>query len=142
MQYWLLKSEPGAWSWDDQVRKGVEPWTGVRNYQARNNLRAMKLGDLAFFYHSVEEKRIVGIVKVVRPAYPDPTDDTGKWDVVDVQAVTAVAEPVTLDQMRREPLLSELKLLKQSRLSVVPVTAGEWKLLLKLAKVGKLPATA
>lgn len=132
MAYWLIKSEPGDWSWQDQCDVPFEPWTGVRNYQARKHLRAMAEGDLAFFYHSVDEKRIVGIVKVVRTAYPDPTDTSSSagtpkgWDCVDVAAVGPLPEPVSLAQMKADPALQDLALLKQSRLSVVPLTEAEW----------------
>lgn len=132
MRYWLVKSEPSAWSWDDQVKKGVEPWTGVRNYQAANNLRAMKKGDRAFFYHSVEEKRIVGIVEVVREAFIDPTDPAGRFVAVDVKTLRALAAPVTLADIKAEPRLAHLALLRQSRLSVLPVDADSWKLLCKM----------
>jgi predicted RNA-binding protein with PUA-like domain len=131
MAYWLLKSEPGTWSWDDQVAKGDvgEEWDGVRNYQARNNMREMKLGDLGFFYHSVNEKRIVGVVEVCAEAHPDSTTDDPRWECVDVKAVAAFPRPVTLAEIRDEPRLSELALVRQSRLSVVPVAEAEWRLI-------------
>ena len=131
MAYWLLKSEPGTWSWDDQVAKGGagEEWDGVRNYQARNNMRAMKLGDLGFFYHSVKEKRIVGVVEVCAQAHPDSTTDDPRWECVDVKAVAPFPHPVTLVEIRDEPRLSELALVRQSRLSVVPVAEAEWRLI-------------
>ncbi len=125
--YWLVKSEPEAFSWAEQVRNGVEPWTGVRNYQARNNLSAMKTGDLALFYHSVSEKRIVGVVEVVREAYPDPTADDPRWVCVDVKAKGAFAHPVSLADIKADPALAEMALLKQSRLSVAPVTNAEFR---------------
>jgi predicted RNA-binding protein with PUA-like domain len=130
--HWLVKSEPGHWSWDDHVRKGVERWDGVRNHQAAKNLKAMRLGDRAFFYHSVDEKRIVGIVEVVREAYPDPTDPEGKWVVVDFKAVEPLKVPVGLKQIKDDPRLQHLALVRQSRLSVVPIDAEAWRLLCDL----------
>ncbi|MBS1102790.1 EVE domain-containing protein [Gluconobacter sp. Dm-62] len=127
MAFWLVKSEPEAFSWAQQVHNGVEPWTGVRNYQARNNLSAMKNGDLAFFYHSVSEKRIVGVVEVVREAYPDPTAEDPRWVCVDVKAMGAFARPVSLADIKADPDLAEMALLKQSRLSVAPVTEAEFR---------------
>ncbi len=129
MAYWLFKSEPGTWSWDDQVRKGKqgEEWNGVRNYQARNNMKAMKLGDKGFFYHSVDEKRIVGIVEVSALAHPDSTTDDPRWECVDIRAVAPMPKPVTLAEIKAEPKLAEFALVRQSRLSVVPVSAAEWK---------------
>ncbi len=135
MNYWLFKSEPGAWSWDDQVKagkKGAE-WDGVRNYQADNNMKAMKKGDRAFFYHSVDEKRIVGIVEVVKEHYPDPTDPKGRFGMVDVTAVEPVPSPVSLADIKAAPKLSEMVLVKNSRLSVQPVMPVEWKLVCKMA---------
>jgi len=131
MAYWLLKSEPGAWSWDDQVARGDagEEWDGVRNYQARNNMREMKLGDLGFFYHSVKETRIVGVVEVCAEAHPDSTTEDARWECVDVRAVAPFPRPVTLAEIKAEPRLSELALVRQSRLSVVPVAAAEWRLI-------------
>jgi len=128
LTYWLVKSEPEAFSWAEQVANGVEPWTGVRNYQARKNLAAMRLGDLAFFYHSVSEKRIVGVVEVVREAYPDPTDEgvKGDWVCVDVKACGAMPAPVTLARIKEDAALTDMALLRQSRLSVAPVSAAEW----------------
>lgn len=135
MAYWLFKSEPGAWSWDDQVRDGVAEWDGVRNHQANNNMLAMKLGDKGFFYHSVNEKRIVGVVEVVKEHYPDPTDESGRFGMVDVKAVKAVKTPVTLAEMKAEPGLGNLALLRQSRLSVAPVGDREWKILCAMAGI-------
>ena len=129
MQYWLVKSEPESWSWDDQVRVGVEGWNGVRNYQAANNMKAMKLGDRAFFYHSVKEKSIVGIVEVVREYYPDASDPTGRFVMVDFKAVKPVPKPVSLADIKGDPRLAELALMKQSRLSVVPIDAASWKII-------------
>lgn len=134
-QYWLFKSEPGAWSWDDQVKKGVEHWDGVRNYQANNNMKAMKKGDKGFFYHSVNEKQIVGIVEVVKEHYPDHTDESGRFGMVDVKAVEPVKTPVTLADVKAEPKLADFALVRQSRLSVVPVSKDEWKLLCKMCGV-------
>ena len=132
MSYWLVKSEPGSWSWDQQVEAGAKgtAWTGVRNHTAKQNLMKMKKGDRAFFYHSNEGKEIVGVVEVVREAYPDPTADTpGGWVAVDMKAVRPMPKPVTLAAARGEPKLAEMALLKQSRLSVQPVTPAEWKLI-------------
>lgn len=130
--YWLAKSEPNVWSWEDHLKKGVEPWNGVRNFQARNNMRAMKIGDLAFFYHSNIGMEIVGIMEVVREAYPDPSDESGKFDMVDFRAVKSLPKPVSLKTIKETPALSEMALLKQSRLSVSPVRGGEWKLICKM----------
>jgi len=135
MAYWLFKSEPGAWSWDDQVKAGTAEWDGIRNYQADNNMKAMKNGDKAFFYHSVNEKQIVGVVEVVKEHYPDPTDAKGRFGMVDVKALYPVKTPVTLDDVRNEPELGDLALVRQSRLSVMPVTDKEWKVLCKMAGV-------
>ncbi len=142
MAYWLFKSEPGAWSWDDQVKRGAagEPWDGVRNYAARNNMLAMKSGELGFFYHSVTEKRVVGIVRVSAAAHPDPKDTTGAWSCVDVAAVTPLPNPVTLAQIKAEPRLGEMALVKQSRLSVQPVTAAEWRMVCAMGGLKKAPA--
>ncbi len=134
MAYWLFKSEPGTWSWEDQVTKGAagEEWDGVRNYQARNNMRAMKRGDRGFFYHSGEEKRIVGVVEVIAEAHPDSTDSTGKWECVDIAAAEPLPNPVTLDQAKAEPKLAQMVLVNNSRLSVQPVSAAEWALVCRL----------
>ncbi|MFH5925604.1 EVE domain-containing protein [Roseomonas xinghualingensis] len=131
--YWLVKSEPDAFSWDQQVQAGVEPWTGVRNAQAAKNLRSMKLGDQAFFYHSNEGREIVGIVEVAREAYPDPTEETGRWACVDMRSVKPVPKPVTLAAMKAEPRLEGLALIRQSRLSVVPVSAEHWDIISAMA---------
>ena len=127
--FWLMKSEPGAWSWDDQARNGRAHWDGVRNHQASNNLRAMKRGDRAFFYHSGKEKRIVGIVEVVKEYYPDHTDPSGRFGMVDVRAVKPLARSVTLAEMKAAPRLADLALVRQSRLSVLPVSETEWKII-------------
>ena len=141
MAYWLFKSEPGTWSWDDQVKAGAkgDHWDGVRNYQANNNMKAMKKGDLGFFYHSVDEKRVVGIVEVTREHYPDPTDLKGKFGMVDVRAVEPVPQPVTLAQIKAEPKLVDMALVKNARLSVQPVTQTEWKQVCKMAGLKKVP---
>ena len=135
MAYWLFKSEPGAWSWDDQVKAGTAEWDGIRNYQADNNMKAMKVGDRAFFYHSVDERTIVGVVEVAREHYPDPTDAKGRFGMVDVTAVMPVKSPVTLADIKAEPALADFALVRQSRLSVVPVAPAEWKLLCKMAGI-------
>lgn len=135
MNYWLAKSEPDAWSWDQHMKKGVEPWSGVRNYQAAANLRAMKKGDLAFFYHSNIGKEIVGIMEVVKEHYPDPTDETGRFCMVDFKAVKPVKKPVTLAAIKNDPLLKDMKLLRQSRLSVSSVTKQEWDHILRLSEI-------
>lgn len=133
MNYWLVKSEPFKWSWDMHVKKGVQGWDGVRNYQASNNMKAMKIGDLAFFYHSNEGKEIVGIVEVVAEYHPDLTDETGKFGMVDFKAVKPLKKPITLAQIKDTPSLKDMALLKQSRLSVSPVTKTEWDYILKLS---------
>ena len=137
MAYWLMKTEPEEFSWDDQVKRGAkgESWTGVRNFTARQNLVAMKKGDRALFYHSGEQRSAVGIVEVIREHYPDPTDATGKFVVVDVKAVEALPKPVTLAQIKAEPRLKDMVLVKQSRLSVQPVTDAEWKIVCRMGEV-------
>jgi len=134
MAYWLFKSEPNTWSWQNQLDKGDigEGWDGVRNYQAGNNMKAMQIGALGFFYHSVSEKQIVGIVDVIELWHPDPTDASGRFGMVTVRAVKSMTRPVSLAEIKAEPRLSELALVRQSRLSVVPVGAAEWKLLLEM----------
>ncbi|HSG95662.1 MAG TPA: EVE domain-containing protein [Afifellaceae bacterium] len=134
MTYWLFKSEPGAWSWENQKAKGAagEEWDGVRNYQARNFMRAMSVGDRGFFYHSVDEKRIVGIVEVIAEAHPDSTDSTGKWECVDIKAVADMPAPVSLDTIKADQRLADMVLVKNSRLSVQPVTAKEWQIVCKM----------
>ena len=132
MAYWLVKSEPDTWSWDQQVKKGVEGWNGVRNFQAAANLKAMRKGEQAFFYHSGETKEIVGIVEIVREAYPDKTDETGKFVMVDVKAVKPMPKPVTLAEIKAEPKLKDMKLVRQSRLSVSPVDDAAWKLICEM----------
>ena len=135
MQYWLFKSEPGAWSWDDHVKAGTAEWDGVRNHQACNNMAAMKLGARAFFYHSVNEKQIVGVVEVAKEYYPDPTDESERFGMVDLTALEPVKSPVTLAAIKAEPALADFALVRQSRLSVVPVTAPQWKLLCRMAGI-------
>ena len=135
MAYWLVKSEPSAWSWNDHVKAGVAEWDGVRNHQANNNMKAMKCGDKAFFYHSVSEKKIVGILEVVKEHYPDKTDQTGTFGMVDFKALFPVQTPVSLAEIRAEKKLSDLQLLRQSRLSVLPVQAKHWKILCGMADV-------
>ena len=130
--HWLVKSEPDAFSWQQQVENGVEPWTGVRNAQAANHLRAMAKGDRAFFYHSNVGKEIVGVVEVVRAAYPDPTDETGRWVCVDVRAVGPMPKPVTLATIKSTPELANMELVKLSRLSVSKVSDAEWKLICRM----------
>ena len=125
-QYWLVKTEPETYGWAQQVAAGTEPWSGVRNHMARNNLSAMRVGDLAFFYHSGAERRIVGVVEVARAAYPDPTAEAGDWLAVDMHTVGALPRPVTLTAMRADPALEGLALLRNSRLSVVGVSAAHW----------------
>ena len=136
MAYWLFKSEPNTWSWNDQLAKADagEGWDGVRNHQAGNNMKAMEIGDLGFFYHSVSEKQIVGVVDVIEKWHLDPTDPSGKFGMVTVRAVTSVTAPVTLAQIKAEPRLADFALVRQSRLSVVPVTDEEWALLLSMAQ--------
>ena len=135
--YWLFKSEPSTWSWDDQVAKGDagEEWDGVRNYQARNFMREMKVGDLGFFYHSQKEKSVVGIVEVIAEAHPDSTTDDDRWDCVDIKAVRPVKTPVSLQMVKQEPELAEMALLRSSRLSVQPVRPEEWALICAMAGV-------
>ena len=135
MNYWLFKSEPGAWSWTDHVKAGVAEWDGVRNFQANANMKAMKIGDRGFFYHSVDEKRIVGIVEVAREHYPDPSDASGRFGMVDLRAVEPVKTPVSLAEIKAHPELGEMKLVRQGRLSVSPVTAAEWRTICRLAGV-------
>ena len=132
-KYWLLKSEPNAWSWENQVKEGASMWDGVRNYQARNNLKEMKKNDLCFFYHSVTERSIVGIVKIVKEYYPDPTDKTGRFVVVDVKAIKKLKNPVSLDQIKENSKLKDIALVKQSRLSVMPLKKTEWEIIIKMS---------
>ena len=132
MNYWLLKSEPSTWSWDDQKKVKKTMWDGVRNYQARNNLMKMKLGDLGFFYHSVKEKKIVGVVQVIKEHYPDPTDKTKKFVVVDIKVKKQLKYPVSLMQIKNNEQLNHLALIKQSRLSVMPIDKKSWNKIMSL----------
>ena len=134
INYWLLKSEPSTWSWEDQVKAGVEMWDGVRNYQARNNLMSMREKDLCFFYHSVSEKLIIGIVEVVKEHYPDPTDKTGRFVVTDVKAKKKLKRSVSLEEIKTTATLSSIALIKQSRLSVMPLTKNEWDIIIKISE--------
>jgi predicted RNA-binding protein with PUA-like domain len=134
MRYWLVKSEPDAFSWDQQVANGVEPWTGVRNHTAKLNLKAMRLGDLAFFYHSNVGKEIVGVVEVVREAYPDPSAEKGDWVSVDMKAVAPIPKPVSLTTIKAEPKLEGIPLIRQSRLSVMEISPEHWTLLSRMGE--------
>jgi predicted RNA-binding protein with PUA-like domain len=136
MRYWLFKSEPSTWSWDDQVAKGDEgeEWDGVRNYQARNMMREMAVGDRGFFYHSQSEKAVVGIVEVIAEAHPDSTTDDPRWDCVDIKAVRPFARPVTLAEIKEEPRLAEMVLVNNTRLSVQPVTEEEWRIVCEMGR--------
>ena len=133
MRFWLIKSEPGNWSWDDQVRAKITNWDGVRNYQARNNLKKMKNGDLCFFYHSVLEKKIVGIVRVVKEFYPDPSDKKNKFVMVDVKIHKKLRIPIKLEQIKDDRRLRHLGLVKQGRLSVMPIDYKSWSIIMKLS---------
>ena len=135
MKYWLLKSEPNTWSWDDQIKEKIAMWDGVRNYQARNNLMSMRVNDLCFFYHSVNEKRIIGVVSVIKEHYADPTDKTKKFVAVDVKTKKSLKNPITLKQIKKEKKLSHLALVKQSRLSVMPIDKISWRLICKLGGI-------
>ena len=134
MAYWLFKSEPDTWGWDQQVAKGEkgEEWNGVRNYQARNNMRAMKIGDRGFFYHSNVGKEVVGIVEVCAECHPDSTTEDARWECVDIKAVRPLLKPVTLEQAKEDPRLAQMALVKNTRLSVQPVTEEEWKVICEL----------
>jgi len=134
MRYWLFKSEPSTWSWDQQKAKGEagEEWDGVRNYQARNNMREMEVGDRGFFYHSQTEKAVVGIVEVIAEAHPDSTTDDERWECVDIRAVSDMSTPVTLEMAKGDPRLSDMILVNNSRLSVQPVTEAEWRVVCEL----------
>ena len=133
MNHWLVKSEPGCWSWADHVNKGVEPWDGVRNHQAAKYLKEMEVGDQVFFYHSVNEKKVVGVLEVVREAYIDPTDPTGRFVAVDFKALMPVNTPVSLADIKANPALEDMPLLRQSRLSVCPVTQAQWDEIVHMA---------
>ena len=131
-KYWLVKQEPEAYSWSDFVRDGLTKWTGVRNFQARNNLRAMRKGDAVLFYHSVSDKAVVGLAEVTREAYPDPTAKESDWSAVDIKPVKALKKPVTLEEIKAEPKLREIALLRNSRLSVQPLGKTEFELICRL----------
>jgi len=137
MRYWLFKSEPSVWSWEDQVAKGEagEEWDGVRNYQARNFMREMRLGDRGFFYHSQKEKAVVGIVEICAQAHADSTTDDARWECVDIKAVEALKTPITLDTIKADPSLEDMILVKNSRLSVQPVTELEWHVICALGGI-------
>ena len=136
MRYWLFKSEPSEWGWDDQVAKGEagEEWTGVRNYQARNFMREMAVGDLGFFYHSQKEKAFVGIVKISAAAHPDSSTADQRWECVDIRAVRPFVRPVTLEMIKEDARLAEMVLVRSSRLSVQPVTGAEWQVVCEMGK--------
>ncbi len=138
MNHWLFKSEAATWSWDDQVARGAagQEWDGVRNYQARNHMRAMAVGDLGFFYHSQGEKAVVGIVEVIAPVHPDSTTEDPRWECVDVRALQPLPRPVTLAQCREEPRLKDMVLVNNTRLSVQPVTPEEWRVVCELGGLG------
>ena len=136
MSYWLLKSEPGTWSWDDQLKKGDEGegWDGVRNYQASNNMKKMEIGDLAFFYHSVNEKSIVGIVSIIEKYQDDPTDKTGRFGMVVVKAIKSFTKSVSLSEIKSNQKLQGISLIKQSRLSVMPISKEHWDIILEMGE--------
>ena len=136
MAYWLLKSEPGTWSWDDQLKKGDEGegWDGVRNYQASNNMKKMEIGDLAFFYHSVNEKSIVGIVSIIEKYQDDPTDKTGRFGMVVVKAIKSFTKSVSLSEIKSNQKLQGILLIKQSRLSVMPITKEHWDIIIEMGE--------
>ncbi|WP_368185624.1 EVE domain-containing protein [Aestuariibius sp. HNIBRBA575] len=136
MAYWLFKSEPNTWSWDDQVAKADagEEWDGVRNYQARNFMREMKIGDRGFFYHSMKEKSVVGIIEVCAESHPDSSTDDPRWECVDIKAIRPFEQPVTLDQIKATPDLADMALVKNSRLSVQPVTDAEWQIVCQMGQ--------
>lgn len=135
MAYWLFKSEPETWSWDDQTKVEMEGWDGVRNHQACNNMRAMKIGDRGFFYHSVKQRQIVGVVEVVKEFHPDPTDESGKFGMVAIKALHPVKTPVSLPEIKADERFADFALIRQSRLSVVPVTEEQWRMLSEMAGV-------
>ena len=135
MAYWLFKSEPGTWSWDDQTKTDIEGWNGVRNHQACNNMRAMRRGDRGFFYHSVNERCIVGVVEVAEEFHPDPTDESHKFGMVGIRALYPVIHPVSLAEVKTDGRFSDLALVRQSRLSVVPVSDEHWRMLCEMAGV-------
>lgn len=132
MKCWLIKTEPHVWSWEDQVKHEITHWDGVRNYQASNNLKAMEIGDLALFYHSGEERQIMGIVEIVKTYYPDPSDPSGRFGMVDVKMKAPLSRPVTLKEIKENPNLQHLALVRQSRLSVMPIDEKAWEILIKI----------
>lgn len=134
MNYWLVKSEPGAWSWQDHIKAGTTEWNGVRNYQAANNMKAMEPGDRAFMYHSVNEKQIIGVLEVAKAYYPDPTDKTKRFGMVDFKALYPLVEPVTLQKIKSDPRLEHLALVRQSRLSVMSIDAASWRIICMMGK--------
>jgi len=134
MNYWLVKQEPEKYSFDDLLKEGVTVWTGVRNFQARNNLRLMKTGDKVLFYHSVSEKAVIGLAEISKEAFQDATDETGKWIAVQIKPVEKFSKAVTLDEIKAEKSLANIGLIKQSRLSVMPLTEDEFKTILKLSR--------
>jgi len=141
MAYWLFKSEPTSWSWEMQKKKGDkgQQWDGVRNYQARNNMRAMKVGDLGFFYHSVKETSVVGIVEIIAPAHHDSTTDDPRWECVDIRAFKDMPKPVSLEEIKANPKLKDMVLVNNSRLSVQPVSDTEWKEVCRMGGLDKAP---
>ena len=140
-QYWLFKSEPSAWSWQQQCARAAqgEPWNGVRNYQANNNMKQMRIGDLGFFYHSVNEKKIVGVVEVISEHKPDPTDESNRFGLVNVRAVCDMPHPVSLSDIKQNTMLDTLALVRQSRLSVVPVSPEHWQIICQMGGLDKIP---
>jgi predicted RNA-binding protein with PUA-like domain len=135
MSYWLVKSEPNAWSWEQHVAVGVEHWDGVRNHQAANNMKAMKLGDRAFFYHSGAERQVVGVIEVVREYYPDPSDASGRFGMVDFKALHSLARPVSLAEIKADGRLDHIALIRQSRLSVMPLDDGAWRIIAEMGGI-------
>jgi predicted RNA-binding protein with PUA-like domain len=136
MSYWLVKSEPNAWSWEQHAAAGVAEWDGVRNYQACNNMKAMRVGDRALFYHSGAERQVVGVLEVVREYYPDPSDPSGRFGMVDVKALHPLARPVSLAEIKADGRLDHIALIRQSRLSVMPLDDGAWRI---IAEMGGSP---
>ncbi len=134
MSHWLIKTEPSTWSWQDQQRQTIAAWDGVRNYQAANNLKAMSAGDLCLFYHSVKDKKIMGIVSVSKLYYPDPSDETGRFGMVDVSYKESFLNPVSLETIKHHPMLQHLALVRQSRLSVMPIDQDSWDIILNLSQ--------
>jgi predicted RNA-binding protein with PUA-like domain len=135
MSYWLVKSEPNAWSWEQHVAAGVEPWDGVRNHQACNNMKAMKRGDRALFYHSGAERQVVGVLEVVREYYPDPSDASGRFGMVDFKALHPLARPVSLAEIKADGRLDHIALIRQSRLSVMPLDDGAWRIIAEMGGI-------